>query len=89
MVDHLFLLGSISAQNHFLLAELFVDLGHRVDLVLGEFELFEYLFDVPALYCVLISQLLKESLELGVFFLELLVVLFELLVVDMEALELN
>lgn len=55
MVDHLFLLDSISAQNHLLLAEFLVDLSHGIDLVLSQLKLVQDLFDVLALDCVLVA----------------------------------
>jgi len=85
----LFLARDVFAKNHLFLPEIFIDLGHRIYLVLSDFKLLEYFFDVFLLESVLIPQFCKEILQLIIFLMESLIVLFEFLVVHVHSLQLN
>ena len=67
----------ILRQDHLFLAELLVDLGHRINLILCVPELIQDALDVAVLQRVLILEFLQHILELENLFMRLLIVLFE------------
>lgn len=67
----------ILGQDHLLLPELLVHLGHRIDLILRVSELIQDALDVVMLQCVLILKFLQDILKLEDLFMGLLVIFFE------------